>query len=68
MSSSLTLLLTHGPSRAQLSVIVRDLQSGKMLREYPLGRHEQFFDRSNVAVVDARDGWVDVAGQFTVLD
>jgi hypothetical protein len=51
-----------------MSVIARDLGSGKVLREYPLGRDEGFFDRGSATVVEARDGWADVAVELLVLD
>jgi len=62
-------LVVDGSRRgAQMSVTVRDLASGKVVRDYPLGRHDGFFDQASVVAVEARDGWVDVTAEFTVLD
>jgi outer membrane protein assembly factor BamB len=54
--------------RSLLSVIARDLETGKALREYPLGRQDTFFDRLTVSVVAAKAGHVDVTAEYIVLD
>jgi hypothetical protein len=51
-----------------MALISRDLQTGKAVREYPLGSHDALFDEGSVTPVDARDGSVDVTAQFVVLD
>lgn len=63
-----TLVVKEAHRRAEMTVVARDLHSGKALREYALGPYESFFDSASVAAVDARDGWVDVAAEFIVLD
>jgi len=63
-----TLVVKDAHRRAEMTVVARDLRSGKALREYALGPYEGFFDSASVAVVDARDGWVEVAAEFIVLD
>jgi hypothetical protein len=63
-----TLVVESSHRRARMVVIERDLQSGKQVREYPVGSHAGFFDQADVAAVEAKDGWIDVATHFTVLD
>lgn len=63
-----TLVVDGGHRRAQIVVIERDLHSGKVTREYPLGSYDAFFDQGQVAAVEARGGWVDVTADFIVLD
>lgn len=62
-------VVTDGAHRhARMAVISRDLQTGKAVREYPLGSHDALFDDGSVTPVEARDGWVDVTARFVVLD
>jgi hypothetical protein len=54
--------------RGELSVVVRDLGTGAAVREHVLDRYEHFFDEVTAVAVDARNGKVDVAAEFIVLD
>jgi hypothetical protein len=63
-----TLVVESSRRRARMAVIERDLQSGTVVREVPLGVHDGFFDQADVAAVEAKAGWLDVATHFTVLD
>ena len=63
-----TLSVERTARHAKLSLIARDLRSGKVVREYALADHDGFFDQARAAVVEARDGHVDVAADFIVLD
>jgi hypothetical protein len=63
-----TLTIERAKQHARMSLIARDLGSGEVVREYPVGRHDGFFDQADVTVGGARDGWVEVTGDFVVLD
>lgn len=54
--------------RARISLIARDVRTGKVIDEYQLGRHDMFFDQSTVVAIEARDGHVDVVAEFILLD
>jgi hypothetical protein len=62
-----TLAKTSG-RRAELSVVARELDTGAVVRAYVLDRYEHFFDEASAVAVDASNGAVDVAAEFTVLD
>jgi outer membrane protein assembly factor BamB len=63
-----TVVRDRSHDHAQLSVIARDLQTGKVLREYPLPSYDAFFDQGRVTAVEVHDGRVDVAAEFIILD
>jgi hypothetical protein len=53
---------------AQISVIARDVRTGKVLRTYPIARHDTFFDQVRLDAVDAHDGGLDLTAEFIILD
>jgi hypothetical protein len=52
----------------KILVVVRDLQTGRTLRAYPLGQYPRHFDQGTAAAVGARAGTVDVAAKFIVYE
>jgi hypothetical protein len=63
-----TLGADRGRRHAQMVLIERDLRTGKAVREHPLGAYDTFYDQSSLTAVEVRDGWIDVAADFIILD
>jgi hypothetical protein len=55
-------------SSATVTLVVRELATGKVTRELELVRYDHFFDTATAVVVAKRGNLVEVTSEFTVLD
>ncbi|HET9960526.1 MAG TPA: PQQ-binding-like beta-propeller repeat protein [Polyangiaceae bacterium] len=58
----------EGSNPHTLMLVERDLQNGKVLREYVLGQHVGFFDKATVEAISLRAGAVYVVADFFVWE
>lgn len=61
-------VLLEGRDWPYLILVARDLQNGHVLRRYTVDRYKNFFDEARVSAAAARNGSVDVAAEFRVLE
>jgi hypothetical protein len=57
--------IEHG---ATVKLVVRDVATGRTIRELEVARYRQFFDQASARVVASRGDIVEVTSEFIVLD